>query len=64
MTAIMAAMNPPRDQPKIRTMLCSSEADQRPHNAAQKQLGARLLRGGHVRPDKIHRQRQQQPQQR
>ena len=31
MTATMAAMNPPSDQPKMMTMLCSSRADQPPH---------------------------------
>ena len=31
MTATMAAINPPSDQPKMVTMLCSSRADQPPH---------------------------------
>src|SRR5205085_12219958 len=30
-TTIMAAMKPPRDQPKMTTMLCCSAADQPPH---------------------------------
>src|SRR5205085_7336611 len=30
-TAIIAAMKPPSDQPKMVTMLCSSDCDQPPH---------------------------------
>ena len=30
-TATIAAMNPPSDQPKMMTMLCSSDRDQPPH---------------------------------
>ena len=30
-TAVIAAMKPPSDQPKMTTMLCSSAGDQPPH---------------------------------